>query len=161
MSAGQPSERSCRQLLYFMHQTTSRYIWRSAAWNNGRTALGTILAKIVLLVHQMCHDHDVHVFSTTIRQKKQERLCQKKQDGLCRKKRRKNDRNGEKRDMHGKKNRGQENGRNRRLWIPLSPRKPQPQQVTDRVRLRRHGAVVRVSVVDHTAFASSRPIEVS
>jgi len=50
----------------------------------------------------MCHDHDAHVISTTIRQKKQERLCQKKQDGLCRKKQRKNYRNEEKRDMHGK-----------------------------------------------------------
>jgi len=68
---------------------------------------------------------------------------------------------GEKGHAWKKINRGQENGRNRRLWIPLSPRKPQPQQVTDRVRLRRHGAVVRVSVVDHMAFASSRPIEVS
>jgi len=90
-------------VIIFIHQTTSYFIWRSAAWNNGRTALGTILAKVFLLVHQMCHDHDAHVFATTIRQKMQERICQKKQDGLCRKKRWKNDRNEEKRDMHGKK----------------------------------------------------------
>jgi len=64
--------------------------------------------------------------------------------------------------MHGqKRNKGQENGRNRRLWIPQRPRKRHPQQVTDRVRLRQHGAVVRVSVVDHMKLASSRPIVVS
>jgi len=67
---------------------------------------------------------------------------------------------GEKGHAWKKINSGQENVRNRRLWIPLSPRKRQPQQVTDRVRFRRHGAVVRVSVVDHMAFASSRPIGV-
>jgi len=60
-----------------------------------------------------------------------------------------------------KKKKGQENGRNRRLWIPQSPRKRQPQKVTDRVRLGRHGAVVRVIVVDHMKLASRRPIEVS
>jgi len=68
---------------------------------------------------------------------------------------------GEKGHACKKINSGQENGRNRRLWIPLRPRKCHPQQVTDRVRLRRHGAVVRVSVVDLVGFASSRPIGVS
>jgi len=70
----------------FIHQTACCIICRSAAWNIGRTALGTILSTVVLFMHHMCHDHDAHVFSTTIRQKKQERFCQKKQDGLCRKK---------------------------------------------------------------------------
>jgi len=51
-----------------------------------RTALGTILSTVVLSVHQMCHDHDPHVFSTTICQKKQGRLCQKKQGRLCQEK---------------------------------------------------------------------------
>jgi len=90
-------------VIIFIHQTASRLIWRSAAWNIGRPALGTILSTAVVFVPLMCHDHDAHVYSTTIRQKKQERLCQNKQDGLCRKKRWKNDRNEEKRDMHGKK----------------------------------------------------------
>jgi len=68
---------------------------------------------------------------------------------------------GEKGHAWKNRNNGQEHGSSRRLWIPLRPRKSQPQQVTDRVRLRRHGAVLRVSVVDHVGFASSIPIGVS
>ena len=52
MSAGQPSERSCRQLVFLIHPITSCFFWRSASWNVTRTAFGTVLSTGTIFIHQ-------------------------------------------------------------------------------------------------------------
>ena len=108
---------------FFFHQTASCFIWRSAAGNIGRTALGTILSIVVLFVHQMCHDHDAHVFSTTVSSEKARKIMsettrQIMPEHLMEKRQKR----GKKGHAWTKRHRGQENGRNRRLWIPQRPK---------------------------------------
>jgi len=160
MSPGQPSERSCRQLLFLFIRLLPA-LSRDLPPGIGRIALGTILSTLFFLFIRCAMIKTLMSSLRPFVRKSKEDYVRKNKADYAGKNDVKSTETWYKGHAWKKRNRGQENGRNRRLWIPQRPRKHQPRQVTDCVRLRRHGAVVRVSVVDHMELASSRPIGVS